>query len=90
MTHKPFPCIACGLCCRHVYKSEQTAFLNKGDGICQFLDTDTNLCQIYETRPLVCQVERYYQMHFQNKIDWETFVNLNLEACHQLQNQTPK
>ncbi|WII96191.1 YkgJ family cysteine cluster protein [Moraxella haemolytica] len=38
--------------------------MDRGDGICQFLDTDTNLCQIYETRPLVCQVERYYQMHF--------------------------
>lgn len=83
----PFPCTACGLCCRHVHLSEQTAYLDRGDGICHFLDTDTNLCQIYETRPLICQVERYYQVHFQDKIDWETFINLNLQVCHQLQNQ---
>lgn len=86
-TLTPFPCTACGLCCRHVHLSEQTAYLDRGDGICQFLDTNTNLCQIYDDRPLICQVENYYRIHFKEKMDWETFVNLNLEVCHQLQNQ---
>lgn len=83
----PFPCTACGLCCRRVHMSEQTAYLDRGDGICRFLDTDTNLCQIYDDRPLICQVENYYRIHFKDKIDWETFINLNLKVCHQLQNQ---
>lgn len=64
-----------------------TAYLDRGDGICQFLNTNTNLCQIYDDRPLVCRVERYYQLHFKDKIDWDDFVKLNLYVCHQLQNQ---
>lgn len=83
----PFPCTACGLCCRHVHKSKQTAFLDRGDGICHFLDTNTNLCRIYETRPLICQVERYYQLYVKDNMDWDDFVKLNLDICHQLQNQ---
>lgn len=81
---EPFPCTACGKCCRHVDKSEQTAFLSRGDGVCQFFDETTNLCTIYEERPLVCRVEDYYSTYLADKISWEEFVKLNLEVCERL------
>jgi len=58
---KSFPCTACGKCCQNVGKSEETAFLDRGDGTCRHFDEYTKLCLIYENRPLVCQVEKYYQ-----------------------------
>ena len=51
----PFPCTACGKCCQNVDKSEQTVFLDRGDGTCRHFNEDTKLCLIYENRPLVCQ-----------------------------------
>ncbi|NEN75009.1 YkgJ family cysteine cluster protein [Pelistega sp. NLN82] len=80
----PFPCTACGKCCRHVGKSEQTAFLDRGDGICQFLDEVSNLCTIYEDRPLVCRVEDYYRAYLTDKISWDDFVKDNLAICEKL------
>ncbi|NOL49261.1 YkgJ family cysteine cluster protein [Pelistega europaea] len=80
----PFPCTACGKCCRHVDKSELTSFLSRGDGVCQFLDEKTNLCTIYEQRPLVCRVEDYYREYLMDKIGWDEFVKLNLEVCKDL------
>lgn len=82
--HKPFPCTACGKCCRQVHKSEETAFLDRGDGICRHFDIQTNLCTIYHDRPLVCRVEDYYKAHLSEKYTWEDFVRLNLEWCERL------
>lgn len=79
-----FPCTSCGKCCRRVNLSEQTAYLDRGDGICYYFNEQTNLCTIYNERPLVCRVEDYYKLHFANKISWEDFVKLNLEICHKL------
>ncbi len=84
MQDTPFPCTACGKCCRLVNQSSQTSFLDRGDGICRFFDTGTNLCTIYDKRPLVCRVEDYYRIHLQNKIEWTEFVRLNLEICKKL------
>lgn len=80
----PFPCTSCGKCCRRVYLSEQTAYLDRGDGICHHLDEPSNLCQIYENRPLVCRVEDYYKAHLAEQYTWEEFVQLNLEWCEKL------
>lgn len=82
-----FPCSACGLCCRRVHLSEQTAFLDRGNGVCRYLDTVSNLCSIYEIRPLVCQVKEYYQVYLKDTINWDDFVKINLEVCHQLQQE---
>lgn len=84
-TLTPFPCTACGLCCRHVHLSEQTAYLDKGGGVCRHLDTNTNLCIIYNNRPLVCRVEDYYKAYLERDIEWDNFVALNLEICKKLQ-----
>lgn len=81
---KSFPCTACGKCCRNVHLSEQTAYLNRGDGICRYFDTETNLCKIHENRPLICRVEDYYKTHLSHIYEWDEFVKLNLEICQKL------
>lgn len=83
----PFPCTACGLCCLHVHKSEQTAFLDRGDGTCWHFDEDTNLCTIYDDRPLVCRVEAYYQAYLSEVYDWQVFIEMNVAMCQQLQQE---
>ena len=65
----PFPCDACGKCCRHVNLSEQTSYLDRGYGICHYFNESTNLCSIYETRPLVCRVEDYYKIYLTHIYD---------------------
>lgn len=79
-----FPCTQCGACCRHVNLSELTSYLDRGDGICRHYNLDTNLCKIYDQRPDVCRVDMYYQQHFQDKISWKNFIEINLIACKQL------
>ena len=83
----PFPCSACGQCCRRVNLSEQTVFLDRGDGICQYLDEKTNLCTIYENRTEVCRVEDYYKKYLIHDISWEKFVQMNLEFCEKWQKE---
>lgn len=84
----PFPCTACGQCCRRVNQSTQTAFLDRGDGVCRHLDETNNLCLIYAHRPLVCRVEEYYKKYLSSQIDWNKFVEINLEICTELQTQS--
>ncbi|WP_386697645.1 YkgJ family cysteine cluster protein [Lonepinella sp. MS14436] len=79
----PFPCYACGKCCQRVNRSEQTAFLDRGDGICHHFDLETNLCNIYSDRPLVCRVEEYYKQHLSHIYEWNEFVEMNLTICEQ-------
>ncbi|UOP04516.1 YkgJ family cysteine cluster protein [Conchiformibius kuhniae] len=85
--NKPFPCTACGLCCRRVHLSDKTAWLNRGDGVCRHLDGQTNLCRIYAQRPLVCRVEDYYHAHFAEQFDWEEFVKINVAICELFQRE---
>lgn len=80
----PFPCTACGKCCKLVSNSEQTRFLDRGDGVCRHYDLQTKLCKIYDERPLVCRVEDYYKQHLSEKIDWDSFIRINLEICTKL------
>lgn len=80
----PFPCNACGKCCRRVSASPETAFLDRGDGVCQHFVEETHLCAIYDTRPLVCRVEDYYRAKLKEVIPWEDFVRLNVAICEKL------
>ncbi|MEH8137622.1 YkgJ family cysteine cluster protein [Gallibacterium anatis] len=82
-----FPCSACGKCCRRVNLSEQTRFLDRGDGICLHFDESTNLCKIYENRPLVCRVKDYYLANLTDQYSWEEFVFLNIKICEVLQKE---
>lgn len=82
-----FPCDACGQCCRRVNYSEETAYLDRGDGTCRHLDDETHLCKIYETRPLVCRVEDYYKQKLSHLYEWEEFVEINVNICQKLKSQ---
>lgn len=81
----PSPCTACGLCCKQVGMSVETAFLDRGDNICRHFDEKSKLCTIYEQRPLVCQVQDYYQTHLTHLYSWQEFIELNQKICKQLQ-----
>ncbi|SEP84070.1 YkgJ family cysteine cluster protein [Basfia succiniciproducens] len=80
-----FPCNTCGQCCKNIRLSEQTAYLDRGDGICRHFDALTHLCTIYETRPLVCRVEDYYKQNLSHIYEWDEFIEINLAICEQLQ-----
>lgn len=82
---EPFPCIACGQCCRNVHLSPLTEYLSRGDGVCKYLDNFTNLCTIYEERPLICKVKEYYKSYLLESMSWKIFVDLNIEHCINLQ-----
>ncbi|WP_037586064.1 YkgJ family cysteine cluster protein [Stenoxybacter acetivorans] len=85
MLNPPFPCNQCGQCCRHVHFSNETIYLNRGDGVCRYFDEASNLCTIYAQRPLICRVEDYYRIHYLKQYSWEQFIELNLTVCKTLQ-----
>lgn len=81
-----FPCIGCGACCRHVNLSEQTSYLDRGDGICQYYNETTKLCNIYEDRPDICRVRKQYELNYKNEYTWDQFVAINIQGCYYLIN----
>lgn len=84
MPKLPFPCTACGQCCKNVHLSEQTNYLNRGDGTCRHFDDENLLCNIYEQRPLICRIEEYHEKYLSHLYDWDGFVKMNLEVCEHL------
>jgi Fe-S-cluster containining protein len=80
-----FVCNQCGCCCRHLNRSEIYNDLNRGDGVCIYLQG--NLCSIYETRPLKCRVDACYDHFFFDKMSREQFYKINKQACALLQKQ---
>lgn len=85
-----FPCNRCGICCRNVHLSKETAFLNRSDGVCINFDELTHLCKIYENRPLVCRIREYYLENLSNIYTWDEFILINLSVCHSLQKKSNK
>jgi uncharacterized protein len=81
---EPFPCTQCGACCRHVDLSEETRFLDRGDGACRHYDAANKSCLIYAERPLVCRVDQYYDTHYARFYRWKDFEAMNLAACARL------
>lgn len=80
-----FNCSKCGCCCRHLDRSELYKDLDRGDGVCKYLED--NICSIYETRPLICRVDDCYDRIFSELISKEEYYSLNEEACKILQDQ---
>ena len=80
-----FKCDKCGLCCSHVGESELYKDLDRGDGVCKFLDG--NLCSIYEMRPLFCRVDESYDEIFSAQMSRKDFYKLNYRACKALKNK---
>ncbi|MBQ9486532.1 MAG: YkgJ family cysteine cluster protein [Selenomonadaceae bacterium] len=82
-----FNCDACGLCCRHINRSDWLEDFDSGNGVCKYLNTDTNLCKIYDTRPDICSVERAYKKYFSDQYSEEEFLRINYEACEILKRE---
>lgn len=58
--------------------------LDRGDGVCKYLDCTTKLCMIYNERPLLCNVDKAYQVLFKDQISIEEYYELNYKACKEL------
>ena len=71
-----FPCDQCGACCRNLKLSELYRELDRGDGVCRYLDG--NLCSIYQTRPLLCRIDESYDRFFKDSMSREEFYRENL------------
>lgn len=80
-----FECDKCGCCCRHLDKSELYKELDRGDGICRYLEG--NICSIYETRPVLCRVDLSYDLYFKDYMDREEYYRLNRETCKKLKEE---
>ena len=77
-----FPCDHCGACCRNLKLSALYRELDRGDGVCRYLDG--NLCSIYQTRPLLCRIDESYERFFKDSMSREEFYCENLLVCSQL------
>ncbi len=83
-----FQCDKCGMCCRNLQLSELYSDLNRGDGICKYLEG--NLCSIYENRPLKCRVDDSYEIYFKSVMTREEYDRMNQEACELLKQTKEK
>lgn len=80
-----FKCEMCGECCRHLKMNSIYSYLDRGDGICKFLDG--NRCSIYIHRPTICNVDKMYEELYSEFIAKEEFYQINYEACRRLMNK---
>ena len=77
-----FTCSKCGECCRHIGGIQIFDELNRGDGICKFLEG--NLCSIYKNRPIYCRVDEGYSI-FSENMPKEEYYKINRKYCKKLQ-----
>lgn len=77
-----YNCEHCGCCCRNLDKSDIYASLDRGDGVCKYLDG--NNCSVYENRPLLCRVDESYDSMFSSLMSREEFYRLNKQVCEKL------
>ena len=77
-----FECSKCGCCCRNLKMSEIYSELDRGDGVCKYLEG--NLCSIYDRRPDICRVDKCYDLFFKDSISLKDYYKLNKEMCRKL------
>jgi Fe-S-cluster containining protein len=82
-----FHCTQCGECCRHVDNSELTSHLDRGDGLCRYLDRDERTCTIYGDRPLVCRVDECFDQVFRHSMSRAEYYRRNAAACNEMQEE---
>lgn len=80
-----FYCDQCGACCRNLAKSSIYNELNRGDGVCKYLQG--NQCSIYEQRPLLCRVDESYIQFFKHIMDREEYYKQNYRMCELLKQE---
>ena len=77
-----FKCSMCGNCCRNLDKSDVYKELDRGDGVCMYLDG--NKCSIYDNRPLLCRIDESYEVYFKDSYSLEEYYKLNYSVCEKL------
>ena len=77
-----FNCDKCGECCRNLKMSDIYSDLDRGDGICKYLDG--NLCSIYDKRPLKCRIDESYNEFFKDSMSLDEFYEENYKICKEL------
>lgn len=85
-----FYCDKCGICCRNLKGIDLYKDLDRGDGVCVFLNEATKLCIIYEDRPLICRVDDMYEEYFSSHISKEEYFDMNYKACLELKRKFEK
>ncbi len=80
-----FECDKCGYCCKNLDKSFLYAELDRGDGVCRYLEG--NLCSIYNKRPLLCRVDECYEKYFSEYMTLEEYYIVNQKICKTLKNK---
>lgn len=78
-----FKCDKCGICCRSIKDNPIYKHLDRGDGVCRYLDSH-NLCSIYDKRPLICNVDEAYRQIFYLRMTRDEYYKLNYDACERL------
>ena len=76
-----FKCDKCGECCRNLKMSDVYSDLDRGDGICKYLNG--NLCSIYENRPMKCRIDDSYYEFFKDSVTLEEFYDSNYKMCEE-------
>lgn len=80
-----FPCDCCGCCCKNLSKTKEHMKLDRGDGVCRYLQN--NLCSIYEHRPLACRIDENYELFYSDKMTLEEYYRLGMEICKKLKEE---
>ena len=84
VSRETFPCSQCGTCCRSLKNNLLLETLDRGDGICRYLDDATSHCRIYDKRPEYCNVRLMWLKHFSKVTSWKEFVSMNKAICQKL------
>lgn len=83
--NEKFPCFECGKCCQNVNLSDETQYLDRGDGTCKYFDILTKHCSIYHDRPDICRVDVMFEKRYKHNYSWEEYVHRNLWVCKLLE-----
>jgi Fe-S-cluster containining protein len=74
-----FVCDQCGECCRHLGHYAFNKDLDRGDGVCRYLDG--NLCRIYDDRPFICRVDEMYDVYFKDTMTRDEYDHFTYKSC---------
>lgn len=79
-----YSCDKCGSCCRSLHLNSLYSDLDRGDGICKYLDVVSNLCTVYTDRPDLCNIEKMYKSVFYEYYSEKDYIEINKKYCRKL------
>lgn len=87
---KKFFCNKCGACCQQLKLfGKLYQYLDDGNGVCKYYNTEKNECNIYEKRPLICRVEEGYHAFFSH-VPYDEYIEKSMESCKNLKQYLDK